>query len=462
MTEGGSLTREYREWILTHHDLSYTVQELHDKADRILFVTDYAVAAVSFRKLKYEIVELSITEKKSEDIKFYLHFELNDLYHAQELFEEMLSSLYDLRTQIKIKVLLCCTSGLTTSYFAMRLNEVAGVLDLEYEFEAVSYDRLFERAYTSNIILLAPQVSYLYEKAAGILKGKRIIRIPPVIFAKYDAAGMIEIIRSEPEKDIPAGEKQQLTVANHRKLLIISVISEFKRSRIIYRIYDDEKIIEEAVILKDYYRVRDLEDIVDVSLTGVPDLDMICVCTPGVIYDGHLTFKMYRIYDVDVAGLFSEKYHIPCIFENDANAMVQGYYLSQDKYKDISFYFHPHASRKGGVGNMIGGKLHKGRNNIAGEMQYLADAFAYSKKPEDLVWTPEGAVELLSKYLTAIISCIDPEAIIIHCDMITDTEDLRNELKNTFQEQFIPDLIKVEDVTEYMFAGMIRLANDQI
>ena len=69
-------------------------------------------------------------------------------------------------------------------------------------------------------------------------------------------------------------------------------------------------------------------------------------------------------------------------------------------------------------------------------------------------------MELLSKYLTAIISCVDPEVIIIHCDMITDPEDLRNELKNTFQEQFIPDLIKVEDVTEYMFAGMIKLAND--
>ena len=95
-------------------------------------------------------------------------------------------------------------------------------------------------------------------------------------------------------------------------------------------------------------------------------------------------------------------------------------------------------------------------------MQFLADSLKFSAKPEELVWTPEGAIELLSRYLIAIISCTDPEAIVISCDMIPDPEELKNSLSCTFREDFIPDLIKVDDVMEYMFAGAIQIGYEQL
>lgn len=42
--------------------------------------------------------------------------------------------------------------------------------------------------------------------------------------------------------------------------------------------------------------------------------------------------------------------------------------------------------------------------------------------------------------------------------MLPNLEELRNELSKNFQEEFIPDLIKVDDVEDYIFAGGILYA----
>ena len=63
-----------------------------------------------------------------------------------------------------VKVLLCCTSALTTSYFAEQLNNAAKILSLNYIFEAVSYDRVYEKGLYYDIILLAPQIGFQQKK----------------------------------------------------------------------------------------------------------------------------------------------------------------------------------------------------------------------------------------------------------------------------------------------------------
>lgn len=100
----------------------------------------------------------------------------------------------------------------------------------------------------------------------------------------------------------------------------------------------------------------------------------------------------------------------------------------------------------------------EGTHSIAGEMRYLTNQFDYSIEKEELAWTPEGALEMTTKFSSALIACFDPEAIIVFFDMLPNLEELRNELSKNFQEEFIPDLIKVDDVEDYMFAGGILYA----
>ena len=64
---------------------------------------------------------------------------MKTMKHATELFNEMMNNILQLVEKPKIKILLSCSGGLTTSYFASKLNEAAQLLDYHY---AVSYTHL--------------------------------------------------------------------------------------------------------------------------------------------------------------------------------------------------------------------------------------------------------------------------------------------------------------------------------
>ena len=55
---------------------------------------------------------------------------MKTMKHAVELFYEMIESIIQLSNKPITKVLLSCTGGLTTGFFAQRINEVVQLLDL--------------------------------------------------------------------------------------------------------------------------------------------------------------------------------------------------------------------------------------------------------------------------------------------------------------------------------------------
>jgi predicted NBD/HSP70 family sugar kinase len=175
-----------------------------------------------------------------------------------------------------------------------------------------------------------------------------------------------------------------------------------------------------------------------------------------------MTFRSAGIFDVDVATRFREKYGIRILFVNDANAMALGYYGLQKKTRNLSFYFHPHAARTAGVGNVINGSLYTGQCNLAGEMQYIHRITLYSADPDELLKTPEGTLEIVAKYLISLTATFDPEVIVIYCDMVYDLAMLREEIAKVVQEEYIPKLIKVDDVIEYMFVGGMMLCVQEL
>ncbi len=463
MANTEEIIREYKEWILQQTSDEYTIEQISVNGhERIKLSAPYADAFVDFIELQATVCELEIISRKDDSNQFYLHFEMYDLDHAKELFREMIECFIELKDKQKTKVILCCSSALTTSFFVLKLQEAADLLNLNYEFSAVSYDRLFVSGFSADVVLLAPQIRYLYPTVRGILKDTIVTSVPTAIFAQYDTEGLLRLVAEK------TAEKKRVVREVHENteklyfagsILVIAVICEYDVKKIMYRVYEHGRIVRQNQIIKGTYTVRDLEDLIDVVVSNNL-IDTICIATPGVIDRGRLTFKESRIYDVEVQKRFENRYEKRVIFINDANAMALGFHALQEKYSNISFYFHPHAARICGVGHIVDGKLLRGRNNIAGEMQFIVNIMEFSAEPRELARTPEGSLELVSKYLTAIISCVDPEAIAISCDMIPDLDILRNRLAMDIRPDFLPDMIKVDDVSEYMFAGGIALAKD--
>ena len=82
----------------------------------------------------------------------------------------MLHTLVSLKSKKAIRVVLTCSSALTTSFFAQKLNEAAEVLNLDMSFNAVSIDRIYQEAQNYDVVLLAPQIAFQYAKIKEILK----------------------------------------------------------------------------------------------------------------------------------------------------------------------------------------------------------------------------------------------------------------------------------------------------
>ena len=71
--------------------------------------------------------------------------------------------------------------------------------------------------------------------------------------------------------------------------------------------------------------------------------------------------------------------------------------------------------------------------------------------------TPEGALELVSKTIAALSSVIGPEAIILSCTLIPDVNELRKMIAQYIPEKYLPRIIKIENIQEYILIGQLIL-----
>lgn len=155
-----------------------------DNGDSARIIRFDLTNATAFIKLwTDEIVEEEILDQKGEHL-FYLHYHINDIRQCRYLFYEFYKVMLHHNNQIKIRVALCCSGGLSTSLFSVKLSELVELEKLNYEFTAISIYHLQHRLYNFDAILLAPQIAYL---EPAILKATKreipIFCIEPIDFA---------------------------------------------------------------------------------------------------------------------------------------------------------------------------------------------------------------------------------------------------------------------------------------
>lgn len=149
------------------------------------------------------LIELTIEDVNTSEPVYYLHFEMTDMKmitdHIQSFFrflsgyQEETSLSKQTRNQTnQLKILLSCSAGLTSSYFADLMKQALCSIEHEITIDAVSYldlDR-FESDY--DIILLAPQIAYKYPELKEKY-GCKLMKIDTVDFA----TGNVEHVLNE-------------------------------------------------------------------------------------------------------------------------------------------------------------------------------------------------------------------------------------------------------------------------
>ena len=146
------------------------------------------------------IVELTVKDTKSHENIFYLHFQMHDMNSSLQQFNTFFHYLttpssehHDMnvhQTDIK-KILLSCSGGLTTSYFAYSIQEMMNHRDLGIQVDAVGYSDIDNVANEYDIILLAPQIAYMLPEYREKY-GNKVMTIETVDFATSDFEGIIQ------------------------------------------------------------------------------------------------------------------------------------------------------------------------------------------------------------------------------------------------------------------------------
>ncbi|MDO4539033.1 MAG: ROK family protein [Coriobacteriales bacterium] len=468
----GGLGREFRAWVLSQRPADACPHALDD--DNIRIVTSAATAQVNFYPYEDgEIVEYLIERNSDGESNFFLHFELNDMARAQELFGQMAETLSDDATHQALRVLLCCTSALTTTLFASKMNEVAQAFSLDYEFEAMSIERAAEAPHEYAAVLLAPQVAYERQRMMKAHPSAVVFEIPAKVFGSYDAAGAVRLLmHALREVEAPGEASHDLKAVrdldDNHNVLVITLFYLRDHSELGYRLYRHGRVINHGGVSKQILDYRDVDDLVAtlaIHDVDVRSLDAVGIAVPGVVYNGVITLPEMsddRGQVFNLGKALADRIGIPVFIDNNCNAAAVGCYVSQDSYESLVFFRHAFGHIAGGFGTIIDGHLLKGRYNLAGEPKYFESHFNLGMPLNEAVWSAIGLRELALDVLVTSTALVAPEAIYLAVDTIDDAEEFRAELARRLGEEYAPPVIIVNDYVERVYLGELALCLKQL
>ena len=464
------ILNEFKQKILSTNFSEGTISEI---GGNIEIKTPYAVGKINFYELEVNIVEMSVTNLADEENKFYLHFELRDLAYAEELFSEMLDTLVDLKNQQKLKILLSCTGGLTTGFFADKLNEAAELLSLDYEFNAVPFHKLYNAGFDYSVILLAPQIAYQLKTAQDILHDKLVLKIPPKVFASYDSGEMLNFIRAESDNWNKTVEERAIMkvraglIKNDAKILSIAVLPSHNQTRIAYRIYKNgAPLFEETVIKGKLNVIRDLQDILDTVGCRCKKFDAVGIAISGAVHDGHLDLKDFmNSPETNLQKLLEDKYKVPVTLTNNLKSAALGYYVQQDKFENILFVSRPRGFRSSGLGMVLNGKVFDGAHNMAGEIRYIMQSVVDAEDwEENNIVDPVKVLDAISFEIRAGIAIVDPQLICVRSELTPDLEKIKDKVKEHIPAEYLPAFVYLrdEEIAEYILLGQMILSLESL
>ncbi len=467
---------DFRSWI-AHQSGNYEYKKVDD--DHILLVTPYTEAQINFYDIgegQDEVVEFKIIEGNEYEPKFFLHFQPTHKEHAIELFYEFVDALEEFGNKQTKEILLCCTSAFTTSYFAECLNKEAQANDLNYSFNAVSVDHVYEAGVGKYAILLAPQIAYMQKELAPIMKDSIVLTIPGKLFGSFDARSYLpELERelNENRKKKQQNERKEIKEfsSNDKRTLVISIFGSSEEARIYYRLYDHWDVVVDDVVIKKRITGYDIEDVINLnafSADGKITVDQIGIAIPGIIDNGILDLHSNQTFDLNygLANGFNLKeyyenlYKVPVYVNNNTNAAALGWYAKhKDEYegKNIIYYSQPRGYIMGGQGIVINGQLVPGKNNAAGEIKYILNRFSYTNPLSFNPFNPEDMLQVVTNTVLMDIALLNVDVVCVRCPLMDDMVKLKENLKKYVPESILPELRYVENYNEHIMIGELAI-----
>ncbi len=207
------------------------------------------------------------------------------------------------------------------------------------------------------------------------------------------------------------------------------------------------EVVEEGSRQYERIGISELEELADSMLGHYPDVSVISIGIPGVIWRGRIgncDFSDFE--DVNLGEYLNSKYSLDTVIENDVNAAAFGYYRQNcgGAASSLAYLYYPDGHNPG-AGIVIGGKVHRGASNFAGEIG----------------WLPWSGMDLIAdKIAEAVVSVncvINPEQVIISGIFLNDEiiENIRKSAASVIPAGHLPLIIFEKDFRTSYSGGLI-------
>lgn len=454
---------DYKTWIRQHHDDSIQFEKI--RADH--YELGNGAGSATIRFYDNDLVEISIARKKDNEIQYYLHFQIKDKEHAQQMYLEMIEALKAMEDEQVVKILLCCSSGFTTSYFAQRLNEAAKQLSLDYEFDATSYFDLYSRAEGYDMILIAPQIGYMLKKFKKALPKKRVCQIPTSLFASYNTGATFSFIQEQlKEHRQQSQEKNSLfsdcrtDCPNHQEtVLAIAELYDGNSIQVYIHIYKKGEVLFDDVVIKPNFQKIVLFDLIQYALGQVEGVDLIVLAVPGIIKEGTIIdFPQRGLKNYPMKKRIEERFHIKTTLINNTNAIALGFAYQHPEHEIVTYHSQPYGRAMGGQGTVVHQNLINGISGISGEIKFFLPRMQFSNELARLAKTDFGTQEIVTNALLPTISLIGPDIIVLRAPLINDLEELKKRIATFIPCDAMPEIVMIEDIKPFLFRGIAEYA----
>ena len=454
----------YRQWVLSCHVDGCTIEE--GDGDAVVLRSDVASGAVSFYDIDGStVVELRLESTHDDTTLFYLHSEFGDEERAQRLFTEMLDVLAKRIGSEVQHVLLCCSCGMTTTFFANKLNELAAEHDLKFDFCAKPIEEAKRSGTTYIAVLLAPQVGHQLREVREALPGVIVLELPASLFGTYDANGVLQLLMHALKKARHTARSDLRFARDYdrtKSVLGVSYVYRSDEPTLSYAVLDRGEELLCGTLVRNAFDVQTvLEDLFStLRLSGYTpkSFDAIGIALPGDVDNGAV---VERDEDgtrrVEMSTQLSEKWGVPVFVDNNATAAAAGCYVSQSEWDTVVFHAQPIGVADCDQGYVIDAKPHTGHGGFGGNMRYLAEKLELMSDLEAAAWRYDGMRKLVAYYLSANICTIAPDALFVWCDFLPDMQELREELERIVPADVIPELVGVADYDGLTLMGEISL-----
>ena len=449
-------SREYIGWIASQPHNGFSVTQEND--DQIVIRSEKSEGEVLVYHLETDVVEMRLSDRATHENFFFLHFELKEEDHAHGLYREMIDTLKKHESRCTLHVLLSCTSGMTTGFFAEKLNEAAKTLSLDHEYSAVAFSSIHNAGFNADVILLAPQIAWQLKKVKEVFTDQLVITIPASVFASYDAGKVIALIHEERTKQKKTREQTAIAkvmrdIDTNAVLFAVNMTHDLNSTRYVQRLYEAGNVLLTEEVIKEQDSIQDIYDILDTALRAIRKnfhVDACAISLPGIVNYGN---ERERVDYENLSSQLSERYELPVYVHHNTAAVAYGYYAQQEKYDIVCYHSQVTGSLIGGTGSVYRGIPLDGRKQMGGELEPVFFHHWPERSEKKDSGTAEEIKEAVIFYLLMCIAEIAPEVILVRSALTPDMDELKEELKKYIDEKYIPDLIHVRDITEYALLG---------